>query len=112
MATEIKQVKEDALAELSASALVVHRCGVPVKYHNDFQKGRRLLWLMVMDAELTMVDGKPVIEWKPTPEAVRQHRDAVSDAGSIHEDGGAASAGTGASGRAGRLQHRRADAPA
>lgn len=60
--------KEDALAELSASALVVHRCGVPVKYHNDFQKGRRLLWLMVMDAELTMVDGKPVIQIKmPAP---------------------------------------------
>lgn len=66
MATELERcVKEDALAELSASALVVHRCGVPVKYHNDFQKGRKLVWLMVMDAELKVVDGKPVIVWTP-----------------------------------------------
>lgn len=61
MATETQQAKEDALAELAASALVAHRSGVPVKYHNDKQKGRRLLWLMIQDAELKVIDGKPVI---------------------------------------------------
>ena len=71
MAAELERlVKEDALKGLTSAALAVHRSGVPVKYHNDHQKGRRLLWLMVMDAELKVVDGKPVIEWKPTPEAV------------------------------------------
>lgn len=67
MAAELERlVKEDALKGLTSAALAVHQNGVPVKYHNDFQKGRRLLWLMVQDAELKVVDGKPVIEWKPT----------------------------------------------
>lgn len=60
--------KEDALKGLTSAALAVHRSGVPVKYCNDTQRGRPLLWLMVMDAELTMVDGKPVIQIKmPAP---------------------------------------------
>lgn len=73
MAAELERlVKEDALAGLTSAALAVHRCGVPVKYHNDFQKGRRLLWLMVMDAELVFVGGKPFIKLAgvdPVPEA-------------------------------------------
>lgn len=64
--------KEDALKGLTSAALAVHQNGVPVKYHNDHQKGRPLLWLMVMDAELQFVNGKPVIKLAgvdPVPEA-------------------------------------------
>lgn len=63
--------KEDALKGLTSAALAVHQNGVPVKYHNDHQKGRPLLWLMVMDAELVFVDGKPFIKLAgvdPVPE--------------------------------------------
>lgn len=62
MAAELTRLaREDALKELTTAALSVHHVGVPVKYHNDKQKGRRLLWLMIQDVELKIVDGKPVI---------------------------------------------------
>jgi hypothetical protein len=56
-----KLAKKDALLGLAEAAVVVNQTHIPVKFCNDFQKGRPLLWLMIQGAELEVVNGRPVI---------------------------------------------------